>query len=375
MKKILLTIVVLLLFCSFLKDAKTTSFADLASNDSVTIVFAGDIMGHSPQFNAAYNKVTGRYNYDVCFENISDYILKADIAIANLEVTFAGKPYSGYPTFSSPDALADGLKTAGYDILLTANNHIYDRGKAGLERTLSVLDNRKLQHLGSYKNMAERDSTYPLVINVKDLNIAFLNYTYGTNNSKIEYPNTVNLIDTTLILNDIQKAKCKNADIIIFTVHWGNEYQTVAGPGQMGLARMLEREGVNLIIGAHPHVVQNAENLSSNAGYYNSCPVFYSLGNSISNQRKEDTNGGIMVKVTISSKFKKIVNTQYMPVYVHKGMLNNVFQYHLIATPSFIANPQKYNLSTVDSLSLTEFDRRVRERIPDFSVDPYYLIK
>ena len=371
MKKILLTIVIPVLFCSFLQDNNLSDYHVSTPEDSVTIVFAGDIMGHSPQFQAAYNAEEKTYNYDICFNNIKPFIESADLAVANLEVTFAGAPYSGYPGFSSPDELADGLKTAGYDILQTANNHIYDKGKAGMERTLKVLENRQLKYLGSYKNQMQRDSLYPLIVDVKGVRFAFLNYTYGTNNSKIQSPNIVNYIDTVLIKKDIQKAKLKNSDFIIFTVHWGAEYKTSAGPGQRNLARMLSREGVSLIIGAHPHVIEDAETLETNL--HSQCPVFYSLGNSISNQREIDTNGGLMVKATFSTKYKSITNTTILPVYVHKGILNGKYQYHLIPTSDYITHPGKYNISGVDSLSLIEFDKRTRERIPDFNVDPFFI--
>src|SRR6056297_202863 len=106
----------------------------------LTLLFAGDIMGHDTQIESARQVGDGRYDYTSCFRYVQPYISSADIAIGNLEVTFAGPPYKGYPAFSSPDALALSIRDAGFDVLVNANNHAIDRGKAGLVRTLDVLD-------------------------------------------------------------------------------------------------------------------------------------------------------------------------------------------------------------------------------------------
>ena len=118
----------------------------------LTLLFAGDIMGHDTQIEAARMMGGGEYDYSSCFRYVEPYIASADIAIGNLEVTLAGPPYKGYPQFSSPDALADALKNAGFDILVQANNHAVDRGKAGLERTLKVLDSIGLVRSGVFKD-------------------------------------------------------------------------------------------------------------------------------------------------------------------------------------------------------------------------------
>ncbi len=335
----------------------------------ITLLFAGDIMGHSPQFQAAYDAATKSYDFTICFEHVKPYIENADIAIANLEVTLAGPPYSGYPNFSSPDALVDALKYAGYDVLLTGNNHVLDRGKRGLERTLKVLFDKEIKFAGSYLNQHHRDSIYPLLLEIEGVKIALLNYTYGTNGYKTVAPNIVNVIDTIQIKKDIAKAKKQNADLIVMTIHWGLEYHTKASIDQQKLAKLFAREGVHLIIGSHPHVVQNAEIIDVDS--IRKVPVFYSLGNSISNQRKIDTDGGIMVKVEIGAHSKKILQTSYIPVYVHKGDLNSKFQYHLIPTPLFISDTTaKFKINKADSISLKFFNKNTRSRLSNFEV--YY---
>lgn len=365
MKKILLLVGSIILFCSFLCSENIVQ-ATSVQNDSVSFIFSGDIMGHSPQFQAAYNPQTKRYNYNVCFQEVKPYIEEADFAVANLEVPIAGKPYSGYPHFSSPDALLDGLKYAGYDVLLTANNHVLDKGKFGLERTIRQLDKRKILHEGSYIDNIQRDSTYPLILESKGLKIALLNCTYGTNAGVVTFPNTVNYIDTLEILKDIQKATDSGTDFKIMTIHWGTEYELQANDYQRNLAQFFVNHGINLIIGSHPHVVQNVETLYTKDS--TAVPVFYSLGNSISNQRQLNTDGGIMLKIIIDVNRKTLRSTSFIPVYIYKGVLKGVYQYHLIPTINFISHPNFYHLPPSDSTSLVLFDKMTRNRLSNVSI-------
>jgi len=365
MKKLLLSLGILLIFCSFLQNNTQIISGKFTLDTTVSLIFSGDIMGHSPQFKAAYNSVNKTYNYDACFKYVKPYIENADFAITNLEVPLAGTPYSGYPNFSSPDALLDGLKNAGYDVILTANNHVADRGKNGLERTINIIKNRELKFAGSYLSTQQRDSVYPLMLETKGFKVAILNYTYGTNQNKVYSPNIVNMLDSSVIISDIRRAKTLNARFIVACVHWGVEYQLRANEEQAKFARLLAREGVDIVIGSHPHVVQNAEYISDNS---KQIPVFYSLGNSISNQRKPHTDGGIMVKVYVNTFTGRIEKVSYLPVYVHKGMLDNKYQYHLIPTPDFIKQPTSFSIPSKDSLSLTYFDKQTRQRIDQFHV-------
>jgi poly-gamma-glutamate synthesis protein (capsule biosynthesis protein) len=365
MKQVLFLIISSFFFCSFspkeldglIQEVDTVGIVE---RKTISILFSGDIMGHSPQFNAAYNHTTKKYNYNTCFEQVKAYIESADFAFSNLEVPLAGHPYSGYPNFSSPDALLEALKYAGYDYIQTANNHVMDRSKAGLIRTIKIIQKNDLIHLGSYINRAQRDSLYPVIIEKDSLKIAVLNCTYGTNGIKVIAPNLVNMIDTVQIKQDIEKAKKLAADLIIMTIHWGIEYELKASNEQVNIAHFLVREGIDLIVGSHPHVVQNFDIIQYGSKNVN---VYYSLGNSISNQRKIHTNGGIMIKVEIDLQSKSIVNTSYLPVYVHKGMLKGKYQFHLIPTTDFIKSPEKFIIAKQDSITLMNFDTNTRKRL------------
>ncbi|MDD3488675.1 MAG: CapA family protein [Paludibacter sp.] len=358
MKKASILFLLLFLFCSFLQ--KENSERDLfVEKDNIVLVFSGDIMGHSPQFKAAYNPKTGKYNYDACFQYVKPYIEEADFAVTNLEVSLAGVPYSGYPNFSSPDALLDGLKSAGYNVILTANNHVVDRGKAGLERTIKTIKSRDLRHAGSYMNKQQRDSIYPIILEKHNFRIALLNCTYGTNGISVISPNLVNMIDTLEIMSDIKRCEELESNFIIMTIHWGNEYELQASDAQKELAVFLVRSGVDMIVGSHPHVVQNMEYIQN--GIRN-VPVYYSLGNSISNQRKPHTNGGIMLRAEINP-ITKSVKTSYMPVFVHKGVLNGKFQFYLVPSIDYIKQPDAFKLAPTDSAAIMFFDTETRKRL------------
>jgi hypothetical protein len=278
----------------------------------LTLVFAGDIMGHDTQIESAMRMGNGIYDYTSCFRYVTPTIAAADIAIGNLEVTLAGPPYKGYPQFSSPDALADALKTVGFDILVQANNHAVDRGKAGLERTLHVLDSLGLIRSGVFRDSMERKVRYPLIVEKNGIRLALLNYSYSTNGIRVTPPNIVNMIDTVAIRQDLQKAATAEPDYTIALMHWGAEYQLTENSEQQQLARFLFQNGADAIIGSHPHVVQPIREMDGRL-------VVYSLGNMISNQRKRYTDGGILFQMTLEKNGSTgITGYGYIPVWVHK---------------------------------------------------------
>lgn len=297
------------------------SLAGWSQKDSsvLRLLFAGDIMGHSPQIESAWNRDAGCYIYDSCFAFVKPIIESADLAIGNLELTFAGPPYTGYPRFSSPDALGSALKNTGFDILCTANNHAADRGYEGLVRTLNVLDSLKLLYTGTFRSQAERDSVYPLLIEAKGIHLALLNYSYSTNGMPFPSPGIVNMIDTGLIRKDIERAKLMHPDLILAFMHWGEEYERFPSMVQKKLAEYLFRLGVDAIIGSHPHVVQPIEILTDTLAGVIQRPVIWSLGNFISNQRDRYRNGGIMALLEVKKDSAvHISSVEWTPVYVYR---------------------------------------------------------
>lgn len=329
--RVVLALALLLANLSFLNAQRLAQDIPTPDTSEVTILFAGDVMAHMPQINSAFDTSTDSYNFKPVFELVKPYISKADIAVANLETTLAGTPYSGYPQFSCPDSLAAALKDAGFDLLITANNHCLDRGKQGLEQTVKTLDALRIPHTGTFVNDSVRSATYPYIITENGIRIAFLNCTYGTNGFKAEVPNIVNFIDTLQLKQDIRKAKLANVDYTIVTLHWGNEYERDENASQRAIASFLFRNGADLVIGSHPHVVQPARKYylnSSDSSNFNI--VAYSLGNYVSNQRDRYKDGGIMFQVKLRKvRLTKLTEYSYIPTWVYKGYIAGKIEYRI----------------------------------------------
>jgi poly-gamma-glutamate synthesis protein (capsule biosynthesis protein) len=287
---------------------------------------------------------------------VKDYISSADIAIGNLEVTLAGAPYTGFPQFSSHQSLAYALQDAGFDVLLTANNHTLDRGKLGMERTLDVLDSIGMTHTGTFRDSAELKADYPLIVEKNNFRFALLNYTYGTNGIAVEKPNVVNYIDTVRMAADIAKAQHLKPDYIITCIHWGEEYKNKENATQRKIAAFLARHGCNLIVGGHPHVVQPLAMLPASGR--DSVPVAYSLGNFISNQRERYRNGGITLDLTLT-KTDSIVTLHsigYEPFWVYRFPVNRVSVFRLIRINDYIEHPERYPaISETDKKTMMQF--------------------
>jgi len=271
--------------------AADSSLAMEPAEVKLSLLIAGDLMQHMPQIKAAQQS-DGSYNYDECFAGIKDEVESADVAIANFETTLAGAPYSGFPKFSAPDDFLSGVVSAGFDIMLTANNHCVDTHRKGLERTLAMMDSMGVYHLGTYRNISEREKNYPFPIEKDGLRIVLLNFTYGTNGLPVPEPCYVNLMDTTEIAADLEKAKGMNPDVIIALPHWGIEYQTLPSKAQKDMAKWLLEHDVDHIIGGHPHVAQPIELLNNKQNL-----IAWSMGNVVSNQSKPNTYGGYMVRL------------------------------------------------------------------------------
>lgn len=289
--------------------------------DKLEIVATGDIMCHNTQFNDAYKG--GTYDFHYWFEDIKPYIEEADIAIGNLETTFPGNgKYSGYPQFNTPGELITALKDTGFDVLTTANNHCVDTGYAGVEGTLNSLDEAGILHTGTARSEEERDTV--LITEVNNFKIAIISYTYGTNGIPIpkgkDY--SVNLIDNDLIKKHIEKAKEQNPDLIIACMHWGLEYMKAPVAAQTEEADFLFENGVDIIIGNHPHVLEPYEKRTIEyEGKEKEVFVVYSLGNLISGQTQEGTRTSILLTLDLEKSSKTgnvtLSSVDYIPVYTY----------------------------------------------------------
>lgn len=307
----------------------------------------GDIMCHNSQYQDAYTGA-GTYNFSYVFEDIKNYINGADIAVGNLETTFAGKArgYSNYPRFNTPEQLAYNLKDFGIDVVSTANNHCMDTNFSGLVSTLNYLDDAGIAHTGT--NAIREDQNKILVKEVNGIKIAFLAFTYGTNGIPIpsDKPFAVNLIDENLILNQISLAKEQNPDLICVSMHWGIEYQTKQNSEQERLANLLFTNGVDVILGSHPHVLQPMEKkaITLEDGSTKDCFVIYSLGNFMSGQTKTNTRNSIILNMSFTKSGETgkttIDSVSYVPIYMYKSASGSTQRYKVLDIEKAIINYQ-----------------------------------
>lgn len=239
--------------------------------DTVTLFILGDIMSHGSVIRGAQE-----HGYGAFFRHIEDRIQGADIAIGNMEFPLAGPPYTGYPAFSGPEAFVDYLSGVGFDIFLTANNHILDKGGAGLRRTISVLEDKGLLYTGIAATPEADTLLTPLMVQVRGIRIALLNFTYGTNYGPDSRWPKVNRLLEAEMAPALARAR-EAADIVLVFPHWGVEYQLRHSAAQEATARFLVAHGADAVIGTHPHVIQDWTVMDG-------VPVIYSLGNGLSNQ-------------------------------------------------------------------------------------------
>lgn len=277
--------------------------------DTVRLVFIGDVMQHGYQIRSAF--IPGRsrndpdaYDYSRTFKYAEPALRGADLAVANMEFPAGGPPYSGYPLFSAPDAVVRQARESGIGLCLLANNHILDRGRAGLEKTLNLYDSLGIPHTGVYRSPEEEARLNPLLLDLKGIRIAFINFTYDTNGNPVPPPYRVCGMDSLQVKETIRRARERGAHLIVALPHWGEEYRLHPSEQQRAWARMLLRNGVRIIVGTHPHVPQSAEIRCSSPGKPSAEAsaeniVFYSLGNFISNQSRPDyTQLELMVEIT-----------------------------------------------------------------------------
>ncbi len=315
------------------------SYIQEPKNDQLSLLFIGDIMGHGPQIKAALNDSSKTYSYQDMFKHIKEEVSDADFTIANLEVTLAGKPYQGYPQFSSPDALALACKSNGIDAFVMANNHSCDRGGDGIKRSIDVVDKLNLLHTGTFKNNKDRDSLNLLILTKNNIKVGILNYTYGTNGLPFPNPTYVNLIDTALMAKDILAAKKTDIDKLIVFTHWGKEYKEQPDNFQLNTASFLFSKKVDIVIGSHPHVLQKMIYVPKQESQdkLNESFIVYSLGNYVSNQRDRRKDGGCMVKITLekNNESVSIKECGYFLTWVYKKVIGGKINYHVLPCSRF----------------------------------------
>ena len=328
---------------------------------TATIGSTGDILLHKRVIKSGYDSATGTYNYESMFSFFAEYVSRMDYAIGNLEVTLCsddnGYEYSGYPCFNAPDAIVDAAKAAGFDMLLTANNHSYDTGKKGFLRTQEVIVERELDYTGTrYK---EEDKNY-IVREINGIKFGMICYTYntGVNSDGVISLNGITLdakssglinsfnygaLDSfySKLSGEMEEMKAAGAEVIMVYLHWGEEYQTSANRTQKKMAQALCDLGVDVIVGNHPHVPQPIELLTGTGNEAQKTLCLYSMGNSLSNIRgskyPKETEDGLLFQVTFAKYSDGTVvleSTDVLPTWVNRYTENGATRYEILTMDS-----------------------------------------
>ncbi len=285
---------------------------------TITLTAAGDCLMHNTQIWSGLQE-DGSYSFPTFFADVEDLIRQGDYSSTNFEAPMAGAAagYSGYPLFNSPDAAAQAFKDAGFDLIITANNHIMDKGYDGAVRTMRVLHEQGLDTAGTYLSAEDREKF--LIKDIRGVKVGYLAYSYSTNGIPVpaEHPYFFNYLDKDLILTDI-KALRSEADVVVLVLHWGVEYSPKPTEEQKELAREFLAAGADIILGSHPHVIQTMEIIKTDG---KEKFVIYSMGNFISHQNGLERNSGIILKVKFTKDLDRgetvLTEVAYTPTFSH----------------------------------------------------------
>jgi poly-gamma-glutamate capsule biosynthesis protein CapA/YwtB (metallophosphatase superfamily) len=302
---------------------------------TIRIAAVGDIMCHSPQFQ--YSQVTkDSFDFVPVFRYINKYLKDADFTLGNLETVNAGKDkkYSGYPMFNSPDEFITAVKSAGFNLVTTSNNHALDRGEFGINRTITQLIKNNLNYTGTFTSQHDRDSIR--IFDIKGIKTAFLSYSYGTNGNPIPGGKKylINIIDYDLIQKDIIQARQSGAELVIVYYHFGEEYKREPSAFQKTTVNKTIEMRADIILGGHPHVLEPAVYFKTQNAKIDTGFAIYSLGNFFSNQRKRFTDGGSILYLNISKNINTdslwISSVEFLPTWIYKGQTDRGSEYLIL---------------------------------------------
>lgn len=303
---------------------------------SATIAAIGDVLIHGSIYKDA--KTSDGYDFKPMLAPVKSYLEQADVTIANQESMLGGVELglSDYPQFNSPSEVADALKDAGIDVVNLANNHTLDRGVAAIERTIQRFRELNVLYTGAYLSAEDRNQLRTMEKN--GISFAFLSYTYGTNGIRVpaDKPYLVNLIDLPLIRKEVAEA-AKQADAVIVSFHFGQEYVNLPNEEQKQIARAAAEAGAAVVIGHHPHVLQPPAWIETTDG--RRVFVAYSLGNFIAAQEGDRRRiGGVLnlrIEKTVQNGLSRIEvkEPSFLPTWIHRVNWRQYKVYPLVQAP------------------------------------------
>ena len=359
----------------------TETEAPTAPVSTATILSTGDLLMHKKVINSGKQE-DGSYDFESIFRYIAPYTGKADYAVANLETTLCGTDkgfaYSGNPKFNCPDALVDSARDAGFDMLLTANNHSMDTTIVGYKRTLEVVREKGLATLGTYLTPEEKKWT---VLDINGIKIGVMCFCYSDgfapngnpvlNYNEVPEPGLLSYFTYdklpefyAQVQTYLDEMKAAGVEATLVYMHWGEEYKLSANKDQQAMAQKLCDMGVDAIVGSHPHVLEPVDLLQSTTDPGHATVVLYSLGNAVSNQRKEEmttlttgeTEDGALFSVTFAKYPDGTVcldAVELIPTWVNMHANNGKTEYNIIPLDVSIATQwqERFGLTDVQILN------------------------
>ena len=359
----------------------TETEAPPAPVSTATILSTGDLLMHKKVINSGKQE-DGSYDFESIFRYIAPYTGKADYAVANLETTLCGTDkgfaYSGNPKFNCPDALVDSARDAGFDMLLTANNHSMDTTIVGYKRTLEVVREKGLATLGTYLTPEEKKWT---VLDINGIKIGVMCFCYSDgfapngnpvlNYNEVPEPGLLSYFTYdklpefyAQVQTYLDEMNAAGVEATLVYMHWGEEYKLSANKDQQAMAQKLCDMGVDAIVGSHPHVLEPVDLLQSTTDPGHATVVLYSLGNAVSNQRKEEmttlttgeTEDGALFSVTFAKYPDGTVcldAVELIPTWVNMHANNGKTEYNIIPLDVSIATQwqERFGLTDVQILN------------------------
>jgi len=293
----------------------------------VSFAAVGDNLIHSSVYEDAKLLASGTnetYNFLPMYDNVKSMIQSVDLAFVNQEGPTAGAKlvYSGYPLFNAPDEAGNTLVSVGFDIINLANNHMLDKGETGYANTIQFWKDKPVTTIGGYSS--EADYNKIRVIEKSGIKIALLSYTYGTNGMVLptKSPYIIPLINKDEVDRQTKEAR-KLADIVVVSIHWGVEDSFKPNDEQIALANLMANNGVDVILGQHPHVLQPLEWKTRPDG--GKTLVAYSLGNFLSTMLySRNMVGGVLSFDLVKKGDSKatVENVAFTPTMTHYNRSN-----------------------------------------------------
>lgn len=352
--------------------------AEKLPKETVSFTACGDNLIHSSVYTDARRLADGtdnEYNFLPMYENVADIIEEADVAFINQETPFGGdvKPISGYPMFNTPDQMGYDIIELGFDVVGIANNHMLDSYAAGYERTIDFWNKTdEVLAIGGYKNEADYENIR--ILEVNGIKIAFLAYTYGTNGLKL--PDVSNLVIPYYNDSDIDRQTKKarqEADCVIVSIHWGTEDSFTPGAEQKRKAEIMINNGVDVILGHHPHVLQDLKLEERPDG--GKTLIIYSLGNFLSGMQYSRNMVGGFLNFDIAKDVTgvSIENVSFIPTMCHYDA--NISNFKIYRFSEYTEQLQKaHGAHKFDSKMSMEYMRSIIDNeIPkEFLTEEFY---